>query len=53
MKGRKKVDKKELTIDDQLEKVGQRIKHLRIQLGYTSYEYFAYGHNISRAQFGR
>ena len=34
-------------------KLGQRIKDLRIKKGYTSYEYFAYEHNISRAQFGR
>ncbi|MGZ3850021.1 MAG: helix-turn-helix domain-containing protein [Flavisolibacter sp.] len=26
---------------------------MRIEKGYTSYEYFAYEHNISRAQFGR
>jgi hypothetical protein len=34
-------------------KLGERIKELRIAKGYTSYEYFAYEHNISRAQFGR
>jgi transcriptional regulator with XRE-family HTH domain len=28
-------------------------RELRIKKGYTSYEYFAYKHNISRAQFGR
>ena len=39
--------------DDQLKKLGERIKQLRIAKGYTSYEYFAYEHNISRAQFGR
>jgi predicted transcriptional regulator len=33
--------------------LGERIKALRLQRGYTSYEYFAYEHNISRAQFGR
>lgn len=36
-----------------LKQLGQRIKSLRIKKGYTSYEYFAYEHNISRAQFGR
>jgi len=36
-----------------LKKLGKRIKQLRIKKGYTSYEYFAYEHNISRAQFGR
>ncbi|WP_454059446.1 helix-turn-helix domain-containing protein [Elizabethkingia ursingii] len=36
-----------------LKNLGERIKALRIKKGYTSYEYFAYEHNISRAQFGR
>lgn len=36
-----------------LKKLGDRIKSLRIKKGYSSYEYFAYEHNISRAQFGR
>ncbi|MDN4011938.1 helix-turn-helix transcriptional regulator [Chryseobacterium gambrini] len=36
-----------------LKNLGKRIKEIRIAKGYTSYEYFAYEHNISRAQFGR
>lgn len=36
-----------------LKKLGERIRQLRIEKGYSSYEYFAYEHNISRAQFGR
>lgn len=47
---KKKVN---LNADDQLIKLGARIKALRIERGYTSYEYFAYEHNISRAQYGR
>ena len=39
--------------EETLKKLGERIKKFRIQKGYTSYEYFAYEHNISRAQFGR
>ena len=39
--------------NEDLVKLGNRIKALRIKKGYTSYEYFAYEHNISRAQFGR
>ena len=39
--------------DAELKKLGNRIKQLRIDKGYSSYEYFAYEHNISRAQFGR
>lgn len=52
-KGKKKPGKPKLDVDNQLKLLGERIKFLRIQKGYTSYEYFAYEHNISRAQFGR
>lgn len=38
---------------EQLQKLANRIKQLRIERGYTSYEYFAYDHNIPRAQYGR
>lgn len=34
-------------------KLGMRIRGLRIAKGYSSYEYFAYEHNFSRAQMGR
>lgn len=51
--GKKQPNKQPLEVEDQLKKIGARIKQLRIQKGYTSYEYFAYEHNISRAQFGR
>lgn len=37
----------------ELEKLGARIRALRIAKGYTSYEPFAYEHNLPRAQFGR
>lgn len=36
-----------------LKKLGSRIKELRIKAGYSSYEFFAYDHNIQRAQWGR
>lgn len=49
----KKPKKTALDPDEQLVKLGARIKSLRIKAGYTSYEYFAYEHNIPRAQFGR
>lgn len=38
---------------EELHKLANRIKELRIKKGYTSYEYFAYDHNIPRAQYGR
>lgn len=44
---------KDFSKDEVLKKLGNRIKSLRIKKGYSSYEYFAYEHNISRAQFGR
>jgi len=50
-KGGKKVVP--LDSDSHLKKLGQRIKSLRIKAGYTSYEYFAYEHEIPRAQMGR
>ena len=39
--------------EEQLKKLAERIKQLRIEKGYSSYEYFAYDHNIPRAQYGR
>lgn len=44
---------KDFSKEEILKKLGERIKSLRIKKGYSSYEYFAYEHNISRAQFGR
>lgn len=34
-------------------KLAKRIKDLRKKAGYTSYESFAYEHNITRSQWGR
>lgn len=33
--------------------LGKRIKSLRIKMGFTNYEYFAYEKGFSRAQYGR
>ena len=52
-KSPQKKTRPQLDTDEQLKRLGARIKQLRIKAGYTSYEYFAYEHNISRAQFGR
>jgi transcriptional regulator with XRE-family HTH domain len=43
----------DLNTEEELQKLAARIKALRIAAGYTSYEYFAYDHGFSRAQFGR
>ncbi len=39
--------------EDYLKMLGSRIKALRIKKGYSNYEFFAYDHDIPRAQFGR
>lgn len=46
-------DSSEEIPNEDLRKLGERIKSLRIKAGYTSYEHFAYKHEIPRAQFGR
>ncbi len=51
--GKKSAHVSSLNSEVTLKKLGERIKQLRLKKGYTSYEYFAYEHNISRAQFGR
>ncbi|MEW2920413.1 helix-turn-helix transcriptional regulator [Muricauda sp. ANG21] len=37
----------------EIKKLAERIKSLRLQKGYSSYEGFANDHGIHRAQFGR
>lgn len=37
----------------EIKKLANRIKSLRIQKGYTSYENFAFEKGIPRAQYGR
>jgi transcriptional regulator with XRE-family HTH domain len=36
-----------------LQLLANRIRDLRVKAGYTNYEYFAYEHEIGRAQYGR
>lgn len=36
-----------------IQQLATRIKTLRIKKGYTSYENFAFDHEIPRAQYGR
>ena len=49
----KKRVKTPIEPEDQLVKLGARIKTLRIKAGYASYETFAYEHGLPRAQYGR
>lgn len=50
-KSKKRIRK--LTKEQAIDKLAKRIRSLREKEGYSSYEYFAYDHNISRAQYGR
>jgi transcriptional regulator with XRE-family HTH domain len=43
----------EKVINKDLEILGKRIRDLRIKKGYSNYEYFAYEHDLPRAQYGR
>ena len=50
---KKKDAVKKVTTNSDILKVARRIRQLRIAQGFTSYEYFAYEHEISRSQMGR
>jgi transcriptional regulator with XRE-family HTH domain len=49
------IAKKTITEEEKivLKKIGDKLKQLRKDAGYTSYEYFAYENNISRPQYGK
>jgi len=42
-----------LNSDEQLMKLGKRLRDLRIKKGFSSLEIFAYEHSFGRAQYGR
>ncbi len=44
---------KEMDAMPEMKKIGNRIRELRRQKGYTSYETFANEHDIHRVQWGR
>jgi transcriptional regulator with XRE-family HTH domain len=44
---------KPLDTEEEIKKLGARLRYLRIQAGYTSAETFAYEKGISRALYGR
>jgi transcriptional regulator with XRE-family HTH domain len=50
MKSKEKLSENQ---QNQLAKIGERLKELRIQKGYTSYETFAFDHGLNRANYGR
>jgi hypothetical protein len=45
--------KKKTTEEDMLKKIGERLKELRIEEGYTSYEKFAWDNELNRVQYWR
>ncbi len=45
--------KEKEALDTILKKIGAKLKYLRIKLGYTSHEDFAYDHDIPRMQYWR
>jgi len=45
-------EKQQLKEED-LKKLADRIRSLRIKKGYSNYENFAYEHDIARAQYGK
>lgn len=52
-KKKKSTRPKKKVLKADVNRLAKRIKQLRIEAGYTNYEYFAYDHDISRAQYGR
>lgn len=53
MKAQKKPVKIEKIPSEDIQKLANRIKSLRIAKGYKNYEIFAYEHELSRSQYGR
>jgi transcriptional regulator with XRE-family HTH domain len=48
-----KRTKKVLDLDTELQKLGSRLKQLRMEKGYTNKDFFAYDHRIHPAQYSR
>lgn len=42
-----------LTSENELKKIGLRLKNLRKSKGYTSPDKFSYEHNLNRSQYGK
>ena len=44
---------KEKDTDKRIQKIGEKLKKLRVDKGYTSYETFAFDNEINRVQYWR
>jgi transcriptional regulator with XRE-family HTH domain len=56
MKGKRKSKGGGGLLDEQqriIEKIGERLKALRLEKGHSSYEKFAFENNIDRSQYGK
>ena len=47
------MDKNDAYTKQQLKNLGNKLRELRIERGFTNYEQFAFEHNLPRAQYGR
>lgn len=47
-----KTEQEEINQDKRLVMIGNKIKELRIRKGYSSYEQFAFDHNLPRSGYG-
>lgn len=47
------MSSKDKFTQEELHKLAQRIRQLRIKKGYSNYENFAFDNDIPRAQYGR
>jgi len=45
--------KKDTYTEKQLTNLGNKLRELRIEQGFSNYEQFAFTHNLPRAQYGR
>lgn len=50
---RKNIMEKSVKIDKRVKKVAAKLKKIRIEKGYTSYENFAWDNNLPRVQYWR
>ena len=48
-----KLEEKNTQKEEDLKKLADRIRSLRLKKGYSNYENFAYEHDIARAQYGK
>ncbi len=49
----KTKNKKTKQTNKDVVKLAKRLKELRVEKGYTNYEYFAFDNDLPRAQYGR